>query len=490
MKRFAIGLVRQAAHALVFIVVGIVITLAAGFTLFLGNRPELKVWHEADLDAEFVADSPARDLEDYLAIERRVFAQLDERVYARIGPEDRLPTNRYNRGSLSDPRRWDRDWNRSFEFSAEAPTAGILLLHGMSDSPYSLRSLGERLHSKGAWVVGLRLPGHGHAPSALVEVRWEDMAAAVRLAMRHLRDKLGQRPLYIVGYSNGGPLAVHYALSSLDDATLPRVAGLALISPSIGVTPLAALAVWQARIGHFLGLDKLAWSDIRPEYDPYKYGSFAVNAGDQVHRLTAEIRSRLTALAAGRLDQFPPILAFQSVVDATVSTRALIEGLFARLDHGRHELVLFDLNRISEVEYILLQDPKPAIEALFAAEGLPFAISLLTNEDESNRRVIVRHKRASDGFVQEEATKFAWPQQVYSLSHVALPFPEDDPLYGRTPSANGPGLHLGRIELRGERNVLQISASEMLRLRWNPFYPYLEARLTDFLCLDASSCRQ
>ncbi len=123
---------------------------------------------------------------------------------------------------------------------------------------------------------------------------------------------------------------------------LPEVAGLALISPAIGVTPLAALAVWQARIGHLLGLDKLAWSDIRPEYDPYKYGSFAVNAGDQVYRLTVEVQSRLAALAAaGRLDRVPPIIAFQSMVDATVSTRALIQGLFARLHHGRHELVLF-----------------------------------------------------------------------------------------------------------------------------------------------------
>ena len=361
----------------------------------------------------------------------------------------------------------------------------------MSDSPYTLRSLGQRLHSQGAWVVGLRLPGHGTAPSALVEIRWEDMAAAVRLAMRHLQDKVGQRPLYIVGYSNGGALAVHYALSTLEDAMLPKVAGLALISPAIGVTPLAALAVWQARIGHLLGLDKLAWSDIRPEYDPYKYGSFAVNAGYQVHRLTAEIRSRLAALAAaGHLDQIPRILAFQSVVDASVSTRALIQGLFSRLHPGRHELVLFDLNRVSEVEYILLEDPKAAIEALFAAENQPFAISLVTNEDESNRHVIVRHKRAADGFIQEEATEFVWPGQVYSLSHVALPFPEDDPLYGWTPSATGPGLHLGRIELRGERNVLQIPASEMLRLRWNPFYPYMEVRLLGFLCLDVTSCKQ
>ena len=107
-------------------------------------------------------------------------------------------------------------------------------------------------------------------------------------------------------------------------------------SPISGVMTLgtgaAALAVWQARLGRWLGLEKLAWNDLQPEYDPFKYGSFAVNAGDQVYRLTEEIRSELGQLGAtDNLEQFPPVLAFQSVVDATVSTQAVINGLFQKL---------------------------------------------------------------------------------------------------------------------------------------------------------------
>ena len=60
----------------------------------------------------------------------------------------------------------------------------MLLLHGMSDAPYSLRALGEALHARGFHVLGLRLPGHGTAPSGLVTATWEDMAAAVALAAR------------------------------------------------------------------------------------------------------------------------------------------------------------------------------------------------------------------------------------------------------------------------------------------------------------------
>jgi alpha-beta hydrolase superfamily lysophospholipase len=105
----------------------------------------------------------------------------------------------------------------------------------MSDSPYSLSSLGRRLHSAGAWVIGLRLPGHGTAPSGLLQVKWEDMAAAVRLAMRHLSTKVIERPLYLVGYSNGGALAIQYVISGIKDSTLPKISGIVLISPAIGV---------------------------------------------------------------------------------------------------------------------------------------------------------------------------------------------------------------------------------------------------------------
>jgi hypothetical protein len=52
------------------------------------------------------------------------------------------------------------------------------------------------------------------------------------------------------------------------------------------------------------------------------------------------------------------------------------------------------------------------------------------------------------------------------------------------PDEPSPGVALGSLALRGERGVLKISPAAMLRLRWNPFYPYLEARTLEFLGLD------
>lgn len=70
------------------------------------------------------------------------------------------------------------------------------------------------------------------------------------------------------------------------------------------------------------------------------------------------------------------------------------------------------------------------------------------------------------------------------LVAVDLPFPAEDPLYGFQPTAKSPEVHLGDLALRGEGGVLQISASALLRLRSNPFYPYVEERVLEFLALE------
>ncbi len=484
MKQLALGTAKHLLKAFLYGIAGGAVMLLAVAVHKLNSRPDLHIWHEVELENEFTTSSKVSSFAEYLALEDTLFAELDEKVYDRIGPEDKRHLNRYHRGSMADPGRWPRNWNRTFELSMPDPSAGVLLLHGMSDGPYSLRSLGETLHARGAWAVGLRIPGHGTAPSGLVEVTWEDMDAAVRLAMRHLNEKVGGKPVIIVGYSNGAALAVEYALACLDEDTLPKPDKLVLVSPSIGVSPAAALAVWQGRLGWLLGLKKLAWNAVLPEYDPFNYNSFAVNAGHQVHCLTTEIRDRLGRLGgAGKLESFPPTLAFQSVVDATVSTPALLEVLFNRLPNPGNELVLFDINRNIEVEPLLRNDPTARVHEILSGGDFSYTLRLLTNETAKSGRVAIRtYVPGQPGFTESD-TDLEWPSDVYSLSHVSPPFPEDDPLYGRVAPAREKDrlIHLGDVALRGERGILQVSAAAMLRLRWNPFYPYLEKRTLEFL---------
>ena len=113
---------------------------------------------------------------------------------------------------------------------------------------------------------------------------------------------------------------------------LPGADALVLLSPAIGVDPLAWLAVWQNGRQCSLASGKLAWLDLIPEYDPYKYNSFPVRAGREIYTLTQVIDERLTRLAAhGPVRGFPRTLVFQSLVDATVSPPAVARVFLGRL---------------------------------------------------------------------------------------------------------------------------------------------------------------
>lgn len=478
-----LGAARRVLSALGWFLLGNFVLLVTLGVLYLNDRPELSVWHTAELDEEFHANGGVDSFPAYVALEQKLFKQLDDRVVARVPAAQQSNISRYTRDSLSNPSRWPRNWNRSFELPAPQPKAAVLLLHGMSDSPYSLRALGERLHTEGAYVIALRLPGHGTIPGGLVDVTAQDFAAAVELAVRYTEQKSGGAPVYLVGYSTGGPLGVQYALRCLDDSALPKLDGLVLVSPAMGVTPAAALAIWQSRLGHLLGLKKLEWEGIRPEYDPFKYNSFAVNAADLVYRLAIEVQSKLDAAGPEKLAGLPPILAFQSGVDATVSTSAVVTGLFDKLPAKGHELVLFDLNRHALIENLLASDPRPALKKLLEGPNPRFDVTVVTNEGVQSLAVVARRRKAGQPVATDTPLGLEWPRNVFSLSHVALPMRFDDPLYGGDESVPSPGIRIGIAALRGERGVLQIGPGDMLRLRWNPFYSWMEMRMLEFMRL-------
>jgi len=296
-------------------------------------------------------------------------------------------------------------------------------------------------------------------------------------------------PLLMVGYSTGAALAVEYALARMQGEVLPRVDRLILVSPAIGVAPIAALAVWQARISVLLDAPKVAWNDMGPEFEPYKYRSFAVNAGDQVYRLTQVIKQRLDALAqSGPVAGVPRMLAFQSVADATVSAPAVIDALFQRLASEGHHLVLFDLNRYAEAEELFAPSALVVRDNLLEGPPQPFDLTVLANADAESFAIDALERRAGAAGYTRSATGLSWPKGVYSLSHVALPFSPEDPVYGAQPPAKQTLLYLGRPELRGERGLLAVPANELIRLRHNPFFAYVAACVDAFLDGVSGSC--
>jgi hypothetical protein len=227
------------------------------------------------------------------------------------------------------------------------------------------------------------------------------------------------------------------------------------------------------------GLGNLAWLQVLPEFDPYKYNSFTTNAGEQVHRLTRSVAGRVQSRSQSHPAMvLPPTLVLKSNADSTVSTDAVVDRLLRLLDPHRHELVLFDINRFAAKSILLFSDPGALSTRVIGDNTLPFAVTLVTNEHPASVAVVARHQAPFSAEISKtEPLALAWPAGVISLSHVALPIPPDDPLYGQRPPENEDVLFLGQMAIQGERGLLALPLDWLLRLRYNPFYAYLEARV-------------
>jgi hypothetical protein len=119
---------------------------------------------------------------------------------------------------------------------------------------------------------------------------------------------------------------------------------------------------------------------------------------------------------------------------------------------------------------------------MMADQNLPFAVTFVSNENPHSPRVVALRKAPFSIEKSEiEHLNLTWPRGVVSLSHVALPFPPDDPLYGQSPPTDDKLIFLGNMAIKGERGLLKIPGDWLLRLRYNPFYPYLERRLFDWI---------
>ena len=471
--------------ALSSILLGLALIAFGAYAWFLRSGPEPSVWHTTHLEEEFTA-ARSGDLDtiaDYRRLEDRLFAELRSEIVDRVKPADRSLFNRFSAGSRSDPGVWPTNWNRSFELTPQHVTGAALLLHGLTDSPYSMRSIGEHLAERGLKVVALRLPGHGTAPSGLVSFKVEDMQAAVRVAMRDLRRQMGpDRPIYMVGYSNGAALAVDYTVSVVAGADLPRPAGLVLLSPAIGIARLAVVARTRTGLSSLPGFGRAAWQQIVQEFDPYKYSSFSFNAAGQTQRLTSGLARRVEKLARDRpIEGFPPVLAFQSTVDSTVRAEAVVDALLEHLAPGHHELVLFDVNRLAAVRPLLVRDPGPLTARLLAMPARTFALTVITNASVETDQLQELRAAPGSSIQVSRPLEFSWPQAVFSLAHVALPFPPDDPLYGFLSERNARHVQLGRVQMHGENGVLAIPDWVLTRQRSNPFHSYMIERIDGFV---------
>ncbi len=357
-----------------------------------------------------------------------------------------------------------------------------MLLHGLTDSPYSLRHVAKRYRDRGFVAIGVRLPGHGTVPAGLSDVRWEDWMAATRLAIREARRHVpAPAPLHLVGFSNGGALAVKYALDAIEDPKLPRADRIVLFTPMIGITRFARFAGLAGLPALLPPFANAAWLSVVPEFNPFKYNSFPVNGARQSYRLTDALQGQIQRLArAGQLGTLPPILTFQSVVDFTVSTPAILTALYSFLPDNGSEIVLFDVNRTVKFGPLLRPSAYVALDRLTPTSPQAYRFTSIVNAGDDSDATIERSIAPGRLQAEDRPLDLPYPPGIFSLSHLAIPIPMDDPLYGVQPDPKVPpefGFSLGAMGARGERGTLVVDQDFLTRLPSNPFFPYLLERI-------------
>jgi carboxylesterase len=138
----------------------------------------------------------------------------------------------------------------------EGGEVGVLLCHGFTGSPQSLRPWARHLAGHGLTVALPLLPGHGTRWTDMALTGWPDWYAAVDRELRILRRRCAR--VFVAGLSMGGALALRLAAKHGEG-----VDGVVLVNPAIKMHGLSAYALPVAR--HVVRTTKGITSDIAKE---------------------------------------------------------------------------------------------------------------------------------------------------------------------------------------------------------------------------------
>lgn len=110
-------------------------------------------------------------------------------------------------------------------FTADGGPTGVLVLHGFTGNPSSMRMLAEAFAAAGHTVELPRLPGHGTTVEDMLTTTWADWSSAAEAAFESLAGRT--RRVVVVGLSMGGSLTCWLATRH------PEIAGIVCINPAV-----------------------------------------------------------------------------------------------------------------------------------------------------------------------------------------------------------------------------------------------------------------
>jgi carboxylesterase len=207
-------------------------------------------------------------------------------------------------------------------FTFKGGPTGVLLLHGFTGNPSSLRPLGEALAGRGHSVSCPRYPGHGTRWEDLADTTWQDWEAE---AIRAMEDLAGRCDLVVAcGLSVGGAMALYLGARRQE-----ALRGVVAINPYVRNWRIAFAPLVRPLHPSVKGVG----DDIKkPGRTEIPYDRIPVAAIVQLNRFLRIVRSELTSM---RL----PLLVFRSAEDHVVP-RGNAEYLLRRVGSELRELIL------------------------------------------------------------------------------------------------------------------------------------------------------
>ena len=202
--------------------------------------------------------------------------------------------------------------------TGENARVGVLLSHGFTGSPKSMRPFGEYLAAEGYGVAVPRLPGHGTNWQEMNKTGWPDWYAVLDNELERLRKEHDQ--VFLAGLSMGGCLVLRLAEDHGED-----VSGLVLINPSVRTDDKRAvlLPVLSRLVPSFPGIS----NDIKkPGVDEGAYDRMPLRALQSLSQLWQLTRDDLAKVTQ-------PVLLFRSTVDHVVepsSGRTVLSSISSR----------------------------------------------------------------------------------------------------------------------------------------------------------------
>lgn len=227
----------------------------------------------------------------------------------------------------------------------------VLMIHGFSGSPVSIRPWAEGLHAEGYTVYVPRLPGHGTNWSEMNETSWKDWYREIEKTFETIRNN--HQRIFIAGFSMGGALALHLAAQKGK-----AIEGLMLVNPSIGDDRLIMSLV--PIIKYFIPSIVGRGTDVAAPNPPrHSYGRTPLKALHSLQKLWRKVRGELSQidipLMVGYSIQDHVVdPKFSEIVIDNVSSVDIREIIF---ENSFHNVALdFDLPQLVSESNLFMRD--------------------------------------------------------------------------------------------------------------------------------------